>query len=77
MYIELVIRDSFVRSISELPYIVSTKHSDDLATTVKLDEEPLVEILSLGVRWCRHLNSESLICWGIWERLGKLSRLRS
>lgn len=76
MQSELDFRKNFARGTSDPPYIVSTEHSDDLATTVKLDEEPLVEILSPGVRWCRHLNSESLVCWSIREEFGKLSGLR-
>lgn len=76
MWNELVLINSFARGISDPSYIVSTENSDDLATTVKLDEEPLVEILSQGVRWYRHLNSESLVCWNIREELEKLSGLR-
>lgn len=71
MWIELVFRNTLVSSVSDHSYIVSTKHSDDLATTVKLDEEPLVEILSPGVRWYRHLSSESLDLLGYSRRIGE------
>ena len=33
------------------PYIVTPKDPNDLATAIKLDKQPLLEVLFKGVRW--------------------------
>lgn len=45
-----VLHALFLRFVLGLSHIVSTEHADDFAAAVKLDKEPLVEILASSVR---------------------------